>query len=428
MAMAPCSEAVIGSPEPRSARNLAAGPSPSSLCGSPASGGASCASPRQKARAAGINPGEMSPRLRKSLTSGYERANGTALFQEVDSTTGSPQSPRQAKRNGVKEFTDPRNPFSRVASKQISRVEEARAEKDRAGRQTRNPGVMPIEESHERPRLGEAHRLEEGRLRVVPHRYGNNDWKPTKKATSGPEGSVPSSTWMRNGSGARPDTGSAPGILENYLNDMKKSKCSRAAPQMQVPTPCYQRMNEAKTRLPSDRERARSLSRGPASEQASLGDVSVQDNSRIGSRARSVSQARNPDEAEHGFIRKRPVDGNWTHNSGRKDLLHHAESDALTPRTPRNTRAHQANERMEEIVDHIKAQGHEVRAQFTAVKARNEGVAGLLTSEQAVLHKPSERKPKLGSASPRSWGGSVCVSPRFANSAPERSPEMPGSY
>jgi len=357
--------------------------------------------------------GETSPRLRKVLATGFEGRHGhsTALFQD-QANPGKPEPAPQRRKPGVKEFTDAKNPFKRVTSKHMSRLEEPRKEKDRAGVPTRNPGIIPVEQSLGQERM----RGEDGRYRLVPHRFGNQEWRQGKKpaadaASPATERAGPS--WTRPGNG----------VLENYLNDMKRVKTSLGATASSKPSDVLQRMNEARVYLPTDRPTPRARARSHSCEPATREERGVA--AGAGARARSLSQspfaAVDAGDLEHGerydFTRKRSVNGPWT--CGRSDLLHHQGSlsalEVSSPRTPCGTRVNQANDRFDEMMNHMKANNPELRRDFQLVKAKDKCTAGLLANEQVVLYPASERRPKLGVATPRSWrewGASAAASPR----------------
>jgi len=342
-------------------------------------------------------PGEASPRLRKVLTTGFEgrHGQGISLFQDQGNAGHSASTPRLRK-PGVRSFTDAKNPFSRVASKQISRPEDVRRDKERAGAPTRNPGTLPIDHQ-----LGaERAKGDDGRYPLVPHRYGNQEWRPGKKAVS-------EDASLAAGDRVRPSwTRPSSGTLENYLNDMKRTKHSRGA--MGLATPGgppqpLQRTGEFHGQPPAGRatQRARSLSCEPNPQEGGASARSL-------TRARSVSQSplRRDGEAgnseKYGFTVKRSVGGPWTR--GKCDLLLHPDAgqEASTPRTPSGTRASRAGERFDEVTSHMRAHSADQRRDLRHLKARDRCTAGLLDSEQVVLHQPSERRPKLGVASPRS--------------------------
>jgi len=349
-----------------------------------------------------MSPGETSPRLRRVLTAGFESRHSTALFQEP--AAGQPAAaPRTLRKAGVRDFTDATNPFARSVSKQMTRADEARGDRERAGAPTRSPRVQAaLQSAYDCPKT----QGEDGRHLLVPYRYGGHESRPAKKPAP-PE----SASWPAVASDAGKALGgwrACGGALENYLNDMKRTKQARAVPQAAPPSPWLQRMTDMRLRLPAEREpsRARSLSCEPATEDFWAG-----------AQRRSASQS--PGDEEHrekyGFTRKRVVGGTWTHHAGRLDLLHHPGGDGLagdvTPRTPNSTRATQAGERFDEVMEHAKAFGPEQRQSFEYVKTKSECTAGLLASEQTVLHPPSERRPKLGAVTPRSWL-SAASSPR----------------
>lgn len=323
-----------------------------------------------------------------------------------------PGSTPRVRKPGVKDFTDAKNPFSRVVSKHMTRPEECRKDKERAGAPTKNPGMLPVEQNGI-----ERQRGEDGRYRLVPHRYGNHEWRNSKKSVS--DAASPAAAAERGASWTRPGNG----VLENYLNDMKRAKLSRGGTPAAPPSTFLQRMNEARFQLPADRQtpRARSHSCEPTPQEsiASAGALT---------RARSVSQSPfGQSEAEHGdkygFTRKRSVSGPWTR--GRDDLLHHSDKNwevctPRTPRTPGGTRLNQANERFDDMMTFMKANNPDLRKDFKSVKAKDKCTAGLLASDQVVLHPPSERRPKLGVATPRSWcefGQSTASSPQSQESA-----------
>jgi len=175
------------------------------------------------------------------------------------------------------------------------------AEPDRAGRPTRNPGVM-VYQADTGERL-----CSEARQGPMRHCYSSQGYRPSKR---NPEAGV---RLPRSSEGVAATLTSSPSVfshqrsgqsqfvtLENYLNDMKRCSASlRTVPY--TPSSVLQRMNDERVLLPADTQhrRARSSSR----------------------ESRATEQS--DQEEQYGFIRKRPVTGAWTGSSMTNDLLHH---------------------------------------------------------------------------------------------------------
>lgn len=294
-----------------------------------------------------------SPGPRGALSKDYEGRFGTPLFKENVPYT--PCTPRTGKKPGLTTFTDPMNPFARTPSKAMTKIEDARNDAGRAGARTRNPGVIPAETAAERQRGDD--RLH----RLVPHRYGNHEWHPSKRcpdSTPNSFTSIHKSPRSSEGVAAALTTEPQlcqPGLsaLENYLNDMKRGRHSRRALDG-TPSAALQRINNMRAQLPADRE--------------------------FPSRARSHSvnrQAESDQEDTYGFPRKRPVSGRWAQHSS-QNLLQHTES----PREPGSLRCsdrqQQADARFVEMVQHMKASIPGQRQQFELYKVRSKSSKDLL--------------------------------------------------
>lgn len=210
-------------------------------------------------------------------------------------------------------------------------------------------------------RSGDVRTPQDGRNKLVVHCYGGQNWRPGKAATNGghrsPRCSEGVNSLLVNKKGGS--------VLENYLNDMKRSGGSRR-PGVGTPSEELQRMNDVSARLPAERraERARShsvdIARSP----------------------RGFPGAESDNEDTYGFARKRSVDGRWTAQSCRSTMLHHENGGESTPMvTPRSTRQTKADQRFEEITAHMKAKLPEAKSEGKAIKASDRTTEGLLQNE-----------------------------------------------
>jgi len=319
----------------------------------------------------------------------HEARFGSPIFREtpsaLESTLETPRA-RASKRPGVSSFTDPLNPSGRIYCKNVAasgHLQEAKADGTRAGARTRNPGVQRADLGSERLSAKEA------RERCLPHRYGNQDWRPSKAsptcAVSGqrsPRGlnsegvgellgsAVGGSGWtpvaQKEQQQARASGSTA---LGNYLNDMKRSVCARR-PVAGDPSGFLRRMNDVRTQLPAQM----TLERRSAS-------------CDLGCMRRTAHLESEPDEATHfGFPRKKPVEGRGSSRGPQPHFLAHAEP-ALQPATPRSPQRLKATQRFEEVVSHMKASSPAVREQLLALKAKNKTTHGMLYSESVVLYE-----------------------------------------
>eukprot|EP00438_Fugacium_kawagutii_P007609 Skav221450 [mRNA] locus=scaffold1700:75504:97976:- [translate_table: standard] len=107
-------------------------------------------------------------------------------------------SPRSGRKPGLQSFTDPMNPFARTMSKAMTNLQEtvqgsaglgggwerfsseARADPQRAGARTKNPGMIPVNEGGDRGSLSLGS-LVVGRGGFAVYRYGGVEYKPQKR-------------------------------------------------------------------------------------------------------------------------------------------------------------------------------------------------------------------------------------------------------
>jgi len=382
-----------------------------------------------------------SPRSRGALAKGYEGRYGTTTFLNHADDKESVASSRPSRKQGVTTFTDPMNPFARALSKQITRIEAARDDNDRAGARTRNPGMIP-RNGH----VGCSERAvsEDGRHPLVAHSYSTpGDWRPAKRCPDhspvASPGAVivgtprsmtsdyePRSPRCSEGMAATLPDGSTPGkknsgrfilVSENYLNDMKPTVKSRR-PVTDKPSNNLQRMNDERVKLPAERRLEREItSQRPATSCGILPNSSIDLSSEAGrpwpfsndeyfggtrpvsarirrsfscdprvQRSANLGET-NEREDNYGFARKREVSGDWTRRGG-TNLLHHTPGhNDEPPCTPRRSEqlAHKADERFREMVTHMKAANPEQRLHFEHFKARGEQTAGLITHREGGI-------------------------------------------
>eukprot|EP00440_Ansanella_granifera_P018003 gb/GFBE01019553.1/.p1 GENE.gb/GFBE01019553.1/~~gb/GFBE01019553.1/.p1 ORF type:complete len:332 (+),score=41.09 gb/GFBE01019553.1/:1-996(+) len=308
---------------------------------------------------------EASPGRRGALARGYESRFGSSIFQVNDPTPR--QTPRSSKKPGVQSFTDPMNPFDRTAGKQMTKIEDIRADARRAGARTKDPSVMPL---HQQSTEGQ-------KQKFVAYRYGHHEWRPSKRCpdahvaasspTAAPEHSALSPRMSEGATEALSGRGGENKVLSNYLNDMKRCRVSRRG-LTGAPSKDLQRMNAETCVLPTDRKYP---------------------DGKPWRRSRSLSVDRsNNEESTHtdlyGFGRKRPVTGQWTSRSNRDLLYHNVESvAAATPRP--SERAIKAEKRFDEMVSHIKAMNPDIQKRFIAYKDRNYDSVGLLDNCSPVI-------------------------------------------
>lgn len=287
------------------------------------------------------------PRARGILAKSYQGRFGTQIFQDSVQPTPQP-TPRTGRKPGLTQFTDPQNPFARPPSKRMAKVEDIRSDPDRAGCRTRNPAVIPCDSV-----AGGRQLCEDGRYRLVPHRYGSHEWRPSKRCpdaspgvafgcghasprcSAGVAGVMDAFCLVRPTSAPQKSS-----MLENYLNDMKRCKTSlkyAAAP----PSPSLRRMNDERVKLPSERRqlaRAASFDQGNDSQVESDAEEFGHRSRRMAMRGRN-QQAESDNEDNYGFGRKRAVSATWSRRTG-LDFLHHQQSAGIaTPRMEGGSRA-----------------------------------------------------------------------------------------
>lgn len=200
------------------------------------------------------------------------------------------------------------------------------------------------------------------------------------------------------------------GVLENYLNDMKKNVTSRRNVPAK-PSTFSQRMNDERVKLPSERNTDRRFERVNAETIAScrsLAGTNLASNSESFSTVEQVLGGSRPESARirrsfscdpriqrsivqgeisqrednYGFARKREVTGGWTKSRGTEGLLHHSagHNDPQPVGTPRRCERleRKADERFTEMVAHMKAKNPEQRSHFESFKTRSECSIGLI--------------------------------------------------
>jgi len=339
------------------------------------------------ARADTGNVPEGSPQTRGALARNYEARNGTMSLLEQDLSSQPPPTQQRAMRKpATTTFSDATNPFSRTLSKHIVHIEDARDDRERAGARTRNPCVIPCQQLGSEQRS----RSEDGRRALVPYQYSTgNDWRPAKRSPRRPLAS------SRCGEGVQANfsppeplqrRGQQRGVLENYLNDMKRCRASLRTVHS-GPSADLQRMNDERVKLPAERQAAK-MRRSHSAEPRATVSVQKEDN--------------------YGFRSRKPVAGNWAHDIG-GTMIHHTEPEAATPRssiaasmeslpcaasaggtppcTPRQQaagckqRQASADSRFEEMVLHMKAANPEQRLRFELFKARGESSLGIRPAE-----------------------------------------------
>lgn len=275
-------------------------------------------------------------------------------FRRQERRGGAMLSPRSGRKPGLQSFTDPMNPFARTMSKAMTNLQEARADPQRAGARTKNPGMIPVTEGGDR-------------LRFSVYRYGGVEYKPQKRCPdiSGCPTPAPSPR-----SQVAPSPRSSPGAtealrmdnkcttaLENYLNDMKRCRTSlRVVPAM--PSAQLQRKNHENLFVPF----RRSSFDGSDAPQAQR-------------RSRSLSVEPNLYEEgracdPYGFSRKRLVSG--ASNYSNRELLYHLATERPEAPTP-TPRASSVQENKPEMSRCL-----------SAYKARNIDSTGLLYSASPV--------------------------------------------
>lgn len=206
---------------------------------------------------------------------------------------------------------------------------------------------------------GERHQpTPEGRYKVVAYRYGGQDWRPGKRC---PDASPSNHGWpsprcSEGAAGSLTLRSQKGGVLENYLNDMKRCKATRRVAPDSIRT-------VAEGIIPFNRpeqeqRRSRSLSTDRASFMES-GTIDV-----------------------YGFARKRSVSNQRM--SSDRELLHHNVTE--TPKTPRvSARQVQADQRFKDLVAHIKEKNSETNQHYKTFKERNTHSTGLLENSSAVI-------------------------------------------
>lgn len=270
---------------------------------------------------------------RGELARGYESRFGSPMFQESPPCI---TTPRAAKKPGLTTFTDPHNPFARTLSKQMTNVEDVRCDTDRAGTRTRTPGVIPFDFVANT----------ESRARTAPHRYGNHEWRPSKRCPDATPRSLGDQKTPRSSEGVGDamtmlSLGPKISVLENYLNDMKRCRTSLRV----VPAPhagSFERLRDEDYQPPPQR--------------------------RLRARSASVERQVESRSDSYGFPKKRSVSGYWT-TRGSREMLNHPE--LVAAKKPHEERLIQASARFEQMVAHIKESTPELRRHVEHFKARN---------------------------------------------------------
>mmetsp|Transcript_177006 Transcript_177006/g.561956 ORF Transcript_177006/g.561956 Transcript_177006/m.561956 type:complete len:259 (-) Transcript_177006:121-897(-) len=243
----------------------------------------------------------------------------------------------------------------------------------------------------------------EQRDRLVPLRYGNEDWRPGKAAPVNPASGQRSERGMASEGVAGALGATSPSnfrgwvpaskqsALGNYLNDMKRSNCTKRMVNNE-PSDSLQRMNERRAKLPQDRHARPTRSRSASCDLVSSPIVANVGNEDAGSvpptprsgsmSSRRLANAQSDGEqgVNYGFTRKRSVDGcNGRSSPG---FLAHEETSSqhVTPRSPRQE---QADQRFSEVVAYMKASGV-VKEQSQALKAKSGNTHRLLYSESVI--------------------------------------------
>lgn len=280
-------------------------------------------------------------------------------FGFTTSPSGSPRS-----------FSSPRSSPRLVSS---PTDDEYKNDTARAGLRSKNPGILRTLET-------ETVSPAQSRVRCLPHRYGNQDWKPSKAAAvcpnngvRSPRGTASDFTAVAVGSqypakfrGWTPASRNT--LLGNYLNDMKKSACAKRLV-VGEPSPSLQKMNDRQHKLPADR-----WGRPVRSASCDLGGSA----SLIASASpRRLANEESDDEECYGFSRKRYVHGHAARSFDR-NFLAHSET-KLQPSTPRRSRP--TNERFEELVGHMHKSSPMMKQQFRELKNKNLNTYGLLHHE-----------------------------------------------
>lgn len=352
---------------------------------------ASCPSPSAVSTAPASPAAAVMATPRALIPLGSPASSGApATPTPMTATTAAP-TPRSAKRQGLTAFTDPTNPSGRTNSKHVntsSMLREARGDASRAGGRTRNPGIMPAN-------LGGVQLSpKDARERLVPHRYGNDDWRPGRAAATCSVSGQPSPRG-HNSEGVGEALGSVIGFpgwapallvkdqqqartqqpatatsaLGNYLNDMKRVGRSRRAVPAE-PSPALRRMNDVRHKLPVEISGER---RAASAEAAGA------------CRQRRSANAESEGEEVYGFSKKCPVRGRSANLSPR-NFLAHEEGGASRPATPNGERQNKASQRFEEVVAHMKASASTQREHFETIKTKSGSTSGLLYSESPIKH------------------------------------------
>lgn len=232
------------------------------------------------------------------------------------------------------------------------------------------------------------------RERLVVHRYGNQDWRPSKAAATCPvsgqrsprgvnsEGvggalgtSSPGnySGWTPSASVSQPKGSAA---LGNYLNDMKRAGRSKRLG-ADKPSEFLQRMNDQMYHLPAERGEQRQRRAQSVDNIGAAGTITP--------RRKHVSAESDGEESDsYGFTRKRTVSGRSSRMSPRNFLAHEELSSQLT--TPRTERQYKADQRFEEVVAFMKATSPQHKEESQNIKVKSENTHRLLYSEQVVKH------------------------------------------
>mmetsp|Transcript_40849 Transcript_40849/g.94067 ORF Transcript_40849/g.94067 Transcript_40849/m.94067 type:complete len:367 (+) Transcript_40849:103-1203(+) len=264
---------------------------------------------------------------RGDLAKDYEARNSAVhKIWRQNLENAAPETPRPARKPGLRTFTNPTNPFERSSGIRVPSMDEMRQDADRAGARTKNPGILPAERS-----------ATNEERRTSPHFYSAPaDWRRQKRCVAPPNGGRSSAGVMSILLGQDPDVAEStsskqrpPAILQNYLNDMKKcSGAKRTGPS--TPSAEYQRMMDRRVQLPAEREVAEML---PASARP-FGADSDYGSPRASPRRLTRSVSCEPwlrEPSNGGFQRRRQVLGSWTRSTS-ADVFHHNGEATVTPR------------------------------------------------------------------------------------------------
>mmetsp|Transcript_25364 Transcript_25364/g.58982 ORF Transcript_25364/g.58982 Transcript_25364/m.58982 type:complete len:417 (+) Transcript_25364:71-1321(+) len=344
---------------------------------------------------------QRSPR-RGELAKEYESRNSAVhkIWRQNMGVPHPPETPRLTKKAGVRNFTDPMNPFDRSLGLKVPSMDDIRQEADRAGARTRNPGILSADKASGG----------EGDRRTSPHFYSAPaDWRRQKRpaalATAAssfarssdgfasaligqdPQSPAPSSNGDFAGASSHHLSAMQrkhSSLLENYLNDMKKVRGSRRFIPA-TPSAEYQRMMDRRVKLSSEREVSEMQPRSARP----FGDDTDLSSPRGSPRGltRSVScepwmRGPGPEENCHGFLRKKQVAGAWANRSSSQDVFRHVDGgEGATPRRfERLERA--ASARFDATVEHMRSTLPSQRSFFNECRTQGKDgtVAGCLVS------------------------------------------------